>query len=153
MNKKILITVSDEMFDQVEDVRKKLGHMSISETGRYAFAVLIKRELNNYLEIQQKRLKNKEIIIPEITSKKKKKIDQKAKICASLKGVVEEGENGNVCIYTAYEELPGNKIEETMQKIPFDMLGDDIIEYQYKTLTGGTGKEAKDKIKGILRNE
>lgn len=79
-------------------------------------------------------------------------------ICLELDGVVadQDGDpnpNGDYCLFDTYYGKIGNKVLKVDDKMPLENLNRDTVKFQYRTLQGDTGPQAKEAILKLIAEQ
>ncbi len=163
-SKKILITISKDLYLSLLQIKEKRGHVTISETIRAGLGEYKVNQLDNYIEVAKKRQKRKkgdpvvteqDMIRQGIRQKVRTdvKLTEFANICKELKGEITGEGHESVCRYKTYEELAGGTVDHMDREMPLELLTPDLVNTQYTDIAGETGEDAKRKIRGLLREQ
>ena len=155
--KKLVINISDQMFEDIKNIKEDHGFFDQSEATRAIITAGINKLNPAYIDLARQKIKNR--LTPEQraealldvqearANRKESNLNEiKANICLALGGE-EETINGTPhCRYRMYTEAPGKQVESTEMLEPYSMLSEENIRLQYRTLLGITGEEAKSVV-------
>lgn len=158
-NKKILLTMNERMFEQLNDYKDEHNFDTVPEALRHMIVSCCDKPA--YIRVQEDRLKNKENLSPEERElKKAEKDDLRAKakekvflngrtnLCHSLGGSVTED---GYCQYPRFQEEIGGVYTEWLDRVPLESLPDDSHLYQYLSVFTKNPAEAKERVMKLIK--
>lgn len=157
-NKRIVVLMNEEVFSDLQTIMKETHIGNQSDAIRYAIGAQASKLVPAYIEKKRDAEPRQKYVDPIARAQKeleraKARSDAREQalilnatnICDQLNGtILEETPGIRQCKYTNFEKS-GNRVLKGVRIVPFEKLGDEHVEAQYR---GGTCEE----INAMLQN-
>lgn len=138
--KTLVVRITKRQYeDKLLRIMDEKGFMSVSEAIRFLLEQGYSKMFPGYLDASARSADRPR-------SKAQQRRDEIAELVEALDGKVE----GEEVVYTAFCEFEVGEVRSEEKRLPLAHLGPEYVELQYMDALGNRGREARERIEGIV---